>query len=188
MNWDQYLTALHAGGHELAELVDEAQGGPRGGALTTTRLLHDQEEMASLSRRIQERCEGTATTLFAGLRRAEHLGREPRGRFERLASSGVTAVLYGVGVPETLPPGVRWVEVPPRSSALENQWFVVTEAPEPVALMSFALPAQRPVPGGRGPAGPSLAAFVSSDGRLVEAVVRILRTVAARRGVVLEAR
>jgi hypothetical protein len=184
MEWDQYLAALLTGGPRLAALVDRARDGATGGSLTTTRLLHDPDEMARLARRIQDACEGTATTLFAGIRSAEHLGGEQWERFQRLAASGVTAVLYGVGVPDRLPAGVRWVEVPPRSTAMENQWFVVAQAPEPVALMSFVM---APQPGvGRGAAGDTprgFAAFASWDPRLVDAIVQILRTVASRGGV-----
>ena len=186
MNWEQYLTALHRGGPELAALVDEAQGSARSGALTSTRVLHDPDEMTRLSRRIEDACAGSSTTLFTGIRAAEHLGPERRERFERLAAGGVRMVLYGVGIPEDLPDGVVWVPVQPRSTALENQAFVVAEAPEPVALMSFAIPARTPGPGADDPdPGQGFAAFASRDPRLVEAVVRILRTVAAQGGVVV---
>jgi hypothetical protein len=184
MNWEQYLAALHRGGPELAALVDEAQGSAGSRALTTTRLLHDPEEMTRLARRIEDACEGRSTTLFTGIRAAEHLGPERRARFGRLAAGGVRTVLYGVGTPEDLPAGVVWVPVQPRSTALENQAFVVAEAPEPVALMSFAIPARTPATGAEDTdPGQGYAAFASRDPRLVEAVVRILRTVAVQSGV-----
>jgi hypothetical protein len=184
MNWDQYLTALQAGGPELAALVDQARSGADGGSLTTTRLLHDPDEMARLAERIQDACEGSGTTLFSGVRAAEHLGRQQRDRYGRLAASGVKPVLYGVGVPDHLPPGVTWVEVPARSTALENQWFVVAEAPEPVALLSFVIsPQPEAIRPGRGGRDQAFAAFVSRDPRLVDAIVRILRTVADGYGV-----
>lgn len=185
MDWKEYLTVLQQGGPGLASLVDEAQGGATSAALTTTRLVHDTDELARLSRQLYDRCEGRATTLFAGLRHAERLGGELRDRFERLAASGVAIVLFGVGVPSTLPSGAVWVRVPPRSSALENQWFLVAEAPEPIALLSFVIPAHPAPKGGPGDAARTFAAFVSRDGRLVDAIVRTLRAVADRGGVAL---
>jgi hypothetical protein len=76
---------------------------------------------------------------------------------------------------------VRWVRLPEDHGALANQWFLVTETPEPIAFVGFETsPSDRIGVGGATDPSRTWAGFVTDDPRLVGAIASYLRGVADR--------
>jgi hypothetical protein len=76
---------------------------------------------------------------------------------------------------------VRWVRLPEDHGALANQWFLVTETPEPIAFVGFETsPSDRIGVGGATEPSRTWAGFVTDDPRLVGAIASYLRGVADR--------
>jgi hypothetical protein len=125
-----------------------------------------------------ERAASTAgTTLYVGFQRAEKLDGEAR-TYRHLTRQGVQVIAFGTGTPTEVP-DVRWVRRPEDHGALANQWFLVTEAPEPIAFVGFETsPSDRIGQGGATDPSRTWAGFVSDDRRLVGAIASHLHGLA----------
>lgn len=167
----------------LGDLLVRAQDTLGGDPLLGTRLLFGPREMLRAAREIEAGCKRHPGVLLVGFQLAACL-QQQRGRYEDLASSGVTVLAFGAGVPDPPVDGVNWLELPDDPAALENQWFLVTRSPEPIALAGFeCAPEGHAVPTSARPAPDrAYAGFVSDDERLVDALILHLDGVAAGRG------
>jgi hypothetical protein len=148
--------------------------------LSGTRLLYRAPDMLAATREIEAAVRGGAgTTLFVGFQRAGKLDGEA-GTYQDLTATGVRVVAFGTGEPER-PAGVEWVHLPEDQAALQNQWLLVTERPEPIAFVGFETsepdrfgllevtdPERR------------FTGFVSGDRRLVRAIAEHLEAVSRR--------
>ncbi len=162
---------------ELLGRVQQELGGP----LTGTRFLYDARDMLAATREIEAAVHGSGTVLFVGFQRAEKADGEA-AVYRELVEGGVRVVGFGTGAPRGVP-GLRWVALPEDQAALQNQWFLVTEAPEPIAFVGFETsPAERF--GRVGVTDPSLTftCFVSDDHRLVTALTSHLTTLGEEAG------
>jgi hypothetical protein len=153
----------------LARVQRELGGEP----LTGTRFLFDARDMLAATREIEAAVLAGDTTLFVGFQRAERLDGEAAA-YRRLVAAGVRVVAFGIGQPREVS-GVRWVPLPEDQTALQNQWFLVTEAPEPIAFVGFdTSPPERFGRAGIHDSGRSFAGFVTDDRRLVRAIAEHL--------------
>jgi hypothetical protein len=171
---------------ELEELLARARESGPGLPPSGTRVMRDAREMLRSTRAIEAGCEGSDTTLFVGFQEARRFAEQHR-RYERLTASGVTVVAFGVGVPDRIPAGMSWIQVPCRPIALENQWFLTTQKPVSATLIGFEVSPQPHF--GTGPSdhpARSFVAFASSDPRLAQAVVRLVGGVAVHAHVRIE--
>ena len=132
--------------------------------------------MLAATREIETAVRGADTTLFVGFQRAEKLDGEA-GTYRGLVAAGVRVIAFGTGEPGHLP-GLDWVPLPEDQAALENQWLLVAEQPEPIAFVGF----ETSEPERFGRAGVSdgsrtFTGFVSGDRRLVRAIAEHLEAI-----------
>jgi hypothetical protein len=164
-----------AGVAELLARAQEELGGPLLGA----RFLYDARQMLAATREIERTVSAPGTTLYVGFQRAEKLDGEAR-TYRHLAERGVEVIAFGTGSPSEVPE-VRWVRLPEDHGALANQWFLVTEAPEPIAFVGFETsPSDRIGQGGAADPSRTWAGFVTDDPRLVGAIASHLHGLADR--------
>jgi hypothetical protein len=160
----------------VLDLVRRAQDELGGGPLTGTRLLYRARDMLAATREIEAAVRGADTTLFVGFQRAEIVDGEA-ATYRGLVAAGARVIAFGTGEPRHLPE-VRWVRLPEDQAALQNQWLLVAERPEPIAFVGFET--SPPDRFGRvAVAGPSrtFTGFVTDDRRLVRAVAEHLEAI-----------
>ena len=162
----------------VAELLTRAQK-ELGGPLLGAKFLYDARQMLAATREIERAISKSGTTLYVGFRRAEKLDREAP-IYRRLTGQGVQVIAFGTGTPAEVAQ-VRWVRLPDDHGALENQWFLVTESPEPIGFVGFETsPSDRIGEGGATDPSRTWAGFVTDDARLVGAIVGYLQGLADR--------
>ena len=160
----------------VLDLLRRAQRELGGGPLTGTRFLYHARDMLAATREIEAAVRGADTTLFVGFQRSEKLDGEAR-TYRDLVGAGVRVVAFGIGEPGQLP-GLDWVRLPEDQAAIQNQWLLVTELPEPIAFVGF----ETSDPARFGLAGVtdgsrSFTGFVTGDRRLVRAIAEHLETI-----------
>jgi hypothetical protein len=161
----------------VLDLLQRAQRELGGGPLTGTRFLYHVRDMLAATREIEAAVRGHDTTLFVGFQRAGKLAGEA-ATYRGLVAAGVRVTAFGTGEPEA-PTGVGWVRLPEDQAALQNQWLLVTEQPEPIAFVGFET--SEPDRFGRAEVSdPSrtFTGFVTADRRLVRAIAEPLAAIA----------
>ena len=162
----------------VAELLARAQQ-ELGGPLLGAKFLYDARQMFAATREIERAVSEPGTTLYVGFQRAEKLDGEAR-IYRDLTSQGVEVIAFGTGAPAEVSQ-VRWVRLPENHDALANQWFLVTETPEPIAFVGFETsPPDRIGEGGATNPSRTWAGFVTDDPRLVGAIAGYLQGVSDR--------
>jgi hypothetical protein len=162
----------------VAELLARAQQ-ELGGPLLGAKFLYDARQMFAATREIERAVSAPGTTLYVGFQRAEKLdGEAPI--YRNLTSQGVQVITFGTGTPAEVPE-VRWVRLHEDHDALANQWFLVTQTPEPIAFVGFETsPPDRIGEGGAADPSRTWAGFVTDDRRLVGAIAGYLQGVSDR--------
>ena len=163
----------------VAQLLARAQQ-ELGGPLLGARFLYDARQMFAATREIERAVSAPGTTLYVGFQRAEKLdGEAPI--YRNLTGQGVQVIAFGTGIPTEVPE-VRWVRLPEDHGALANQWFLVTQTPEPIAFVGFETsPSDRIGQGGATDPSRTWAGFVTDDPRLVAAIASHLQALADQR-------
>jgi hypothetical protein len=146
--------------------------------LPGTRFTYDAREMLRATREIEASVRGGGK-LWVGFQNAPKLDHEA-ARYEDLTASGTEVVAFGTGRPQ-LPAEarLRWIELEPSTVRLENQWFLVTTDPEPIAFVSWEVsePARFGV-GGISAPDKEFVGFVTDDSRVIAALVSHLEAAA----------
>jgi hypothetical protein len=163
----------------LAELLDRAQREVGARALTGTRFLFAARDMLAATREIEAAARGSGASLLVGFQRAEKADGEA-ATYRDLVERGVRVVGFGTGRPAGWP-GARWVTLPEDQAALENQWFLVADGPEPIAFVGFETsPPDRFGEVGVTDPSRTFVGFVTDDRRLIGALAEHLRALAER--------
>jgi hypothetical protein len=160
----------------VLDLLRRAQAELGGEPLTGTRLLYDARHMLAATRQIEAAVRAAATGLLVGFQRAGKFEGEA-GTYRALTAAGVRVTAFGTGEPEPVP-GVRWVRLPEDQAAIQNQWLLVAEEPEPIAFVGFET--SDPDRFGRieiTDPSRSFTGFVSGDRRLVRAIAAHLQAI-----------
>jgi hypothetical protein len=160
----------------VLDLLRRAQAELGGGPLTGTRLLYRAPDMLAATREIEAAVRGADTALFVGFQRAEKLDGEA-ATYRGLVAAGVRVTAFGTGEPRQQT-GVRWVRLPEDQAALQNQWLLVTERPEPIAFVGFETsdPDRFGQVAVTDPSR-SFTGFVTGDRRLVRAIAEHLEAI-----------
>ncbi len=161
---------------EIAERIVAETDDPQ---LSGTRFTYDAREMLRATRDIEASL-ARGGKLWVGFQRAAKLDHEV-DRYRELSNAGAEVVTFGTGEPaEASDIGVRWVGLEPSTSRLENQWFLVTTAPEPIAFVSWEIsdPA-RFGEGGISAPHKRFVGFVTDDRRVIDLLVSHLEGVTA---------
>jgi hypothetical protein len=146
--------------------------------LPGTRFTYDAREMLRATREIEAAVRGGGE-LWVGFQNASKLDHEA-ARYEDLTASGADVIAFGTGRPGIAPAvRLRWIQLEPSSVRLENQWFLVTTDPEPIAFVSWEVsdPALFGV-GGISAPDKQFVGFVTDDGRVIAALVSYLEAAA----------
>jgi hypothetical protein len=160
----------------VLDLLRRAQEELGGGPLTGTRFLYRVRDMLAATREIEAAVRGHDTTLYVGFQRADRLLGEA-ATYRDLVAAGTRVTAFGTGDPDP-PTGVRWVRLPEDQAALQNQWLLVTERPEPIAFVGFET--SEPAHFGRAEVshpGRTFTGFVTGDRRLVRAIAEHLEAI-----------
>jgi hypothetical protein len=158
------------------DLLRRAQQELGGGPLTGTRFLYRARDMLAATRQIEAAARAAGGSLLVGFQRAEKLDGEAT-TYRDLVAAGVRVTAFGTGEPGPLP-GVDWVRLPEDQAALQNQWLLVAEQPEPIAFVGFET-SEPDRFGLVSVADPSrtFTGFVTGDRRLVRAIAEHLQSI-----------
>ncbi len=168
MDWTYPSGAGEAGIYEIGRRMAEQLGRMP----DATRFTYDARDMLRVTREIERA--STGGRLWVGFQTTPKMEVE-RERYTRLLADGTRIVAYGTGPgPEGLD-ALDYRVLPFDAARLENQWFLVTDAPEPVAFVSWELgdPAQFGVGGAASP-GKRFVGFVSDDPAVVADLIAVL--------------
>jgi hypothetical protein len=163
----------------VLDLLRRAQQELAGAPLTGTRLLYRARDMLAATREIEAAVRVPGATLLVGFQRAEKLDGEA-ATYRDLVAAGVRVIAFGTGEPQPLP-GVEWVRLPEDQAALQNQWLLVAEQPEPIAFVGFETsePDRFGLVSVTDPSR-TFTGFVTGDRRLVRAIAEHLEAISRR--------
>jgi hypothetical protein len=168
MDWTYPAGAGEPGIFEIGRRLAESLGRMP----DATRFTYDPRDMLKVTREIEKVCRGGR--LWVGFQTTPKLEVE-RERYAALLGAGTKVVAFGTGPgPEGLE-GLDFRSLRPDRLRLENQWFLVSDTPEPVAFVSWELgdPAQFGVGGAASP-GKRFVGFVSDDPTVVADLIATL--------------
>ena len=148
------------------------------------RFLSDATKMLDFSREIERevRDSPNGADLYVGFQAAERLFGEAK-RYRRMIRAGVKLSAFGQRQLEEPPEGLEsaWTPVERNTYALENQWFLVSSHPAPIALIGWETsPENMFGVGGISSPGKQFRGFITNDFRVVHAVIAHLESVRAR--------
>lgn len=137
-----------------------------------TRFTYDARDMLRVTREIERASAGGR--LWVGFQTTPKMEVE-RERYVRMLAEGTRIVAYGTGPGPTDLAALDYRTLPFDAERLENQWFLVSDAPEPIAFVSWELgdPAQFGVGGAASP-GKRFVGFVSDDPAVVADLIATL--------------
>ncbi len=157
----------------------ELRGG--GGPIEGFQFVNTTEEMLRFTREIEDEVldNPDGANLYTGFQTSAKFDMEI-ARYEDILRTGARVAAYGQGPP---PDGFDagtfwWVELPRDTRALENQWFLVSTAPTPIVFVGWETsPDDRFGTGGLSAPGKTFEGFVTTDRRVVDAIVEHLHSV-----------
>jgi hypothetical protein len=152
-----------------------------GSPLEGFHFMNSPMEMLRFSREIEDEVGANSTDadLFAGFQTVEKLIGESK-RYRRFVETGVSIVAFGQG---TLPEStdlvdLEWVPLERDTRALENQWYLVSSRPSPIAFVGWETSPEDQFALGRLSApGKMFKGFVTNDSRVVGAMLTHLESV-----------
>ena len=165
----------------ITRMDSELRGG--GPPIEGFRFLNSPIEMLEFSREIETEILGSpmAADLYVGFQRAAKLQGESQ-RYRGLIEAGVRLAAYGEGsLPDTLADLEDiWTPLGRNIHALENQWFLVSSSPSPIAFIGWETSSTSVFGfGGLSAPGKQFKGFVTDDRRVVLAVIAHLESVRA---------
>lgn len=178
MDWTYPTTPPDRRADGIAEMARRVVDQIGDSHLPGTRFTYDAREMLRATREIEAAVRGGGS-LWVGFQHASKLDHEA-ARYEDLTASGTDVVAFGTGRPDVpLATRLRWIELPPSTVRLQNQWFLVTSDPEPIAFVSWEVSEpERFGIGGISAQDKRFVGFVTDDGRVIAALVSYLEAAA----------
>ncbi len=158
----------------LRRLEQEIGGGP----ITGFTFLQDAREMLAFSRKIERATllSEARAPLYVGFQTAAKLDGESE-RYGHLLEHGAVTLGFGTDFPATQVADdvSSWTSLRSDREMVENQWFLVTRGPEPIAFVGWEVSAADLWgKGGITSPGKQFAGFVSDDQRAVDALIKYL--------------
>ena len=167
-------------------LIERMERELRGGGtpIEGFRFLNNSDEMLSFSREIEKevRDSPTGADLYAGFQTAQKL-RDESKTYRRLLRAGVKLAAFGQCPMPEPPEGMAgiWTPLERDTRALENQWFLVSSHPSPIAFAGWETSQETLFgEGGLSAPGKHFKGFVTNDCRVVHAIISHLESVRAR--------
>lgn len=171
MDWNYPTGAGPEGIYEMGRRLAEHIGR----LPDATTFTNDAREMLRLTRRVEAEARGGR--LFVGFQNAHKMELE-RERYEALVADGTAVVAFGEGALDHPIDGLEYRSLTAHHSRLANNWFLVTDAPERVAFVSWEVSDDPAVFGQGGAATPGKAfvGFVTDDPLVVAELASSLGT------------
>lgn len=140
-----------------------------------TSFIQDAREMLRLTRRVETASRGGS--LLVGFQTAAKLDVED-DRYKELVAAGTKITAFAAGRPSSAMDGIDYREQTEDTRRLANQWFLVSDQPEPIAFVSWELgdPGSFGVGGASSP-GKVFVGFISDDPDVVASLAATLRGV-----------
>ena len=176
MDWVYPAGAGDSGIFEIGRRLAEALGR----APDATRFTYDPRAMLRTTREIERAAAGGR--LLVGFQKAPKFEVEVE-RYRALLEAGTQVIAWAAGSPAD---GRRlddldYRPLPDDARRLENQWFLVTDAPEPLSFVSYELgDAATFGIGGAASPGKRFVGFVSDDADVAALLIRFLLPIEAR--------
>jgi hypothetical protein len=174
MDWTYPEGSGDSGIFEIGRRLAEALGR----APDATRFTYDPRGMLRTTREIEQAALGGR--LLVGFQTASKLQVEAE-RYQKLLEAGTDVIVWAVGArPDALAlSGFDYRAIPADTRRLENQWFLVTDRPQPLAFVSYELgdPETFGVGGAASP-GKRFVGFVSDDPGVVDLLIHDLTPIA----------
>ncbi len=175
MDWTYPVGAGDSGIFEIGRRLAEALGR----APDATRFTYDPRAMLRTTRDIERA--STGGRLLVGFQAAAKLNVEAE-RYRALLAAGTQVVAWaagshadGLGLD-----GLDYRALPADTRRLENQWFLVTDSPEPLAFVSYELGDPKTFGiGGAASSGKRFVGFVSDDAGVIDLLIRTLLPIGA---------
>ena len=185
MDWNLSETEAAAeGANGIASFMDRLQVQLRNGGdpIEGFSFLSDAREMLRISREIEASwmVDPAPSAVYVGFQNTEKFKQEI-DRYASIKRRGVSVYAFGEGEPEnSQQAATAWISLPTNHRSLENQWYLVTRTPEPVAFLGWEV-SDDSLWGQHGATRPDkrFAGFVSQDERLVFAITSHLDMVRA---------
>ncbi|MFN0094767.1 MAG: DICT sensory domain-containing protein [Dehalococcoidia bacterium] len=171
MDWTYPAGAGEEGIYEIGRRLAERLGRfPE-----ATAFVHDPREMLRVTRRVEANAK--TGNLLSGFQTSKKFDVEA-ARYRQLVAANTHVTVYGTGRPVVDIPGVDYRQLRPHTRRLENQWFLVSDAPLPIAFVSWELgdPGTFGV-GGAAAEGKLFVGFISEDPDVVGELIRALTSV-----------
>lgn len=178
MDWTYASTQAGNRSGGIGEIAERLMRETNDRRLTGTRFTYDFREMLRATREI-EASVAAGGDLWVGFQNAGKMELEA-SRYARITSAGTKVVAFGTGVP-TLAGTVmmRWVTLEPSTDRVENQWFLVSTDPEPIAFVSWEVSdPDRFGKGGISAPDKQFVGFVTDERRVIESLIEHLADVA----------
>jgi hypothetical protein len=171
MDWTYPSGAGPEGIHEMGRRLAESVG--RIPDVTT--FIDDPRGMLRVTRRIERMAR--AGRLLVGFQKAAKLDAEA-GRYRDLVAAGTRVTAFANGRPMTSIDGLEYRELGPARLPLANQWFLVSDMPEPIAFISWEVSDPRLFGmGGAATSGKRFVGLVSDDPDIVASLVAELESI-----------
>ena len=175
MDWTYPAGAGDSGIFEIGRRLSEALGR----APDATRFTYDPRAMLRTTRDIEQAA--TGGRLLVGFQAAAKFDVEAE-RYRALLAAGTQVVAWaagshadGLGLDD-----LDYRALPADTRRLENQWFLVTDAPTPLSFVSYELgDATSFGVGGAASPGKRFVGFVSDDTDVVDLLIRTLLPIGA---------
>jgi hypothetical protein len=137
-----------------------------------TSFLGDPREMLRVTRRVESIARGGR--LWVGFQTGEKLDAES-ARYRALVAAGTKIVAFGSGWPTMDLAAIEYRQQRPDRYRLANQWFLVSDAPERIAFVSWEISDERIFArGGAATSGKRFVGFISDDALVVSELVGVL--------------
>ena len=175
MDWTYPAGAGDSGIFEIGRRLAEALGR----APDATRFTYDPRAMLRTTRDIERA--STGGRLLVGFQAAAKFDVEAE-RYRSLIAAGTQVVAWaagqhaeGLGLED-----LDYRALPADTRRLENQWFLVSDSPEPLAFVSYELGDTKTFGvGGAASPGKRFVGFVSDDADVVDLLIRTLLPIGA---------
>ena len=150
------------------------------------RFLSDASEMLAFSREIEREVRDSpmGADLYVGFQTAERLIEEAK-LYGRMVSEGVRLSAFGQCPLEETPEGLEgvWTPLCKDTRALENQWFLVSSHPTPIAFVGWETSPEKMFGvGGISSPGKQFRGLITNDCRVVHSIITHLESVRAKVG------
>ncbi len=175
MDWTYPVGAGDSGIFEIGRRLAEALGR----APDATRFTYDPRAMLRTTRDIERA--STGGRLLVGFQAAAKFDVETE-RYRALLAAGTQVVAWatgshadGLGLDD-----LDYRALPADTRRLENQWFLVSDSPEPLAFVSYELGDGKTFGiGGAASPGKRFVGFVSDDADVIDLLIRTLLPIGA---------